>query len=286
MKTQFCPLCGPKKKKQLLYRQNFKLSQINSEVFSARRKPDRLHYQMVRCSGCGLVYSDPILPSDQINRLYQKSRFTYTDRSADLVKTYGYYLKQLDRHKTKKNRLLEIGCGNGFFLQEARRQGYRQVWGVEPSRQAAGLAPDWLKQKIKITVFKPNLFPKNYFDVICFFQTFDHIIDPNRFLKECYRILKPGGLVLAINHNVESLPAKLLRSYSPIIDVEHAYLYSLKTMQLIFAKHGFQVLKTAPSFNYYPLDYLAHLLSLPFFRLPFKFKFWLGNLHLIARKKL
>lgn len=273
MKTQFCPLCGPLAGKKELYPQNFKLSQINAKVFSARRLPDRLHYRIVQCRQCGLVFSDPILDPAKINHLYHQSLFTYKNRVNDLMATYGYYLKQLEQYQVHKGKLLEIGCGNGFFLTEALRQGYHSVWGIEPSRDAINQAPGKLKKFIRHSVFKPKLFPQNCFDVICFFQTFDHISDPNQFLTDCYDYLKPGGLILAINHDVEAFQAKLLKSYSPIIDIEHAYLYSLKTMKLIFSKNKFVVIKTGPIFNYFPL------------LTPLKLKLWLGNLMLIAKKQ-
>lgn len=287
MKTQFCPICGPQAAKKELYPQNFKLSQINPKIFSARRLPDRLHYRIVKCNQCGLVYSDPVLNQDQISQLYNQSLFTYKDRVNDLTKTYGYYLRQLGKYKVKKNQLLEIGCGNGFFLSEAKQQGYQLVWGVEPSQDAINQAPVGLKKYIKHAVFNQKLFAKNSFDVICFFQTFDHIGEPNQFLNDCHYYLKLGGLILAINHNVDSLQSKILKEHSPIIDIEHTYLYNLKTMRLIFQKNKFQVVKTGSTFNIYPLDYLFHLLSLPKKITPkirLKLKLWLGNLMIVARK--
>lgn len=285
MKTQFCPICGPRVVKKQLYRQNFTLSQITSRVFSARRRPDRIHYRLVRCSRCGLVFSDPVLPLFQLTSLYRKSRFTYSGHVADLTKTYGYYLRYLEKYGVMKDRLLEIGCGNGFMLLEAKRQGYCEVWGVEPSEDAVRQAPETIRRYIKQTVFRPKLFPKNYFDTVCFFQTFDHISHPNNFLKACFDLLKPGGLILAFNHNIESLQAKLLKEKSPIIDVEHTYLYSPTTMRLIFKKNKFQVLRIGSSFNIYPLDYIFYLLGWQkYLSWKIKFKLRLGNLYLIAQK--
>ena len=285
MKTQFCPICGPKAAKKLLYRQNFSTAQINARVFSARRRPDRLHYRMVKCANCGLVFSDPVLAPRHLAELYRQSRFTYSEQVADLTKTYGCYLKQLERYAVVKKRLLEIGCGSGFFWEEAKLQGYREVWGIEPSRDAVNRATPSIRRRIKLGLFSPKVFPKNYFDVICFFQTFDHVSKPNGFLKACFDLLKPGGLVLAINHNINALQAKLLQAKSPIIDVEHTYLYSPATMRLIFTKNKFAVLRLGSSFNLYPLNYLFYLLRLPQRLAPkIKLKLRLGNLFLIAKR--
>ncbi len=297
MKKQFCPICGPQVEKIPLYPQNFKISQLNKKIFSARRLPDRLHYKTVKCQNCGLVFADAVLDNNQLTKLYQASTLTYQDQIPDLAKTYGYYLKKLEKFKVKKNRLLEIGCGNGFFLLEAKKQGYKQVWGVEPSLDAIKKAPKSLQKTIKNSMFHQKLFAANSFDVICFFQTFDHILDPNKFLKDCYYLLKPSGLILAINHNIESFQAKILKEKSPIIDIEHSYLYSKKTMPLIFEKNKFEVLQVNSTFNLYSPDYLLHLLPLPnklktnlitlinnFHLKNIKLKLKLGNLILIAKK--
>ena len=297
MKTQFCPICGPKTAKIPLYSQNFKSSHLNKKVFSARRLPDRLRYKTVRCGNCGLVYADSILEANKLAKLYKNSLLTYQGQIDDLTKTYGHYLRSLEKFDVNKNSLLEIGCGNGFFFLEAKRQGYRKVSGVEPSLDAIKKAPKSVQKQIKNTMFNRKLFKKNSFDVICFFQTFDHVLNPNKFLKDCHYLLKPGGLILAINHNVESLQAKILKEKSPIIDIEHSYLYSKVTMPLIFKKNKFNVLKVSSTFNIYSLDYLFHLLPLSEklkLRLisivnksilkELKLKLWLGNLLLIAQK--
>ena len=231
MKKIFCAICGPKFNKKLLYQKFFKLNQINKKVFSARRKPDKLHYKTVQCQNCGLVFADSIFQNKKLAELYKDSLLTYQNQIPDLSKTYRHYLKKLEKFKVKKNRLLEIGCGNGFFFLEAKKQGYQDVWGVEPSLDAIRKASKQVKNNIKNAMFAKKLFKKNSFDVICFFQTFDHISNPNKFLEDCYHLLKPGGLILAINHNVNSLQSKILKDKSPIIDIEHPYLYNQKTMK-------------------------------------------------------
>ena len=134
-----CAICGTPGNTATVYESNFQAENLTPEVFSARRPPDRLHYRIVRCRTCGLLRSDPMLSAEAIEPLYQESRFTYGGETANLQYTYGAYLRGLERHGleqrcVRKGALLEIGCGNGFFLEEAVRQGYGSVAGVEPSR--------------------------------------------------------------------------------------------------------------------------------------------------------
>ena len=262
MLNQFCAICD-KNNYTVLYKANFNINNINERIFSARRLPDRIHYRIVKCNTCGLVYSNPILPYQVIEKLYKKSFTGYKQQIESLKKTYGYYLKQLDRYKVSKDKLLEIGCGNGFFLEEALNQGYKQVYGVEPGEKSVAKAKPAIKKNIKVDVFKPNLFPKNFLDVICCFQTFDHLVDPNAVLKECYRILKPAGFLLFLNHDIGSLTAYLLKERSPIVDIEHTYLYDRKTMSKLMDKHRFKTILTENALAYHQLAYWLYLFPLP-----------------------
>lgn len=262
MLNQACAICE-KNDFKIIYKKNFNISNIDEKVFSARRLPDKIHYQIVKCNQCGLVYSNPILFYTQIEKLYKKSFTRYDSQITNLTETYGFYLRELGKYQINKTSLLEIGCGNGFFLKEALKQGYKQVFGVEPGKKSVEKADVKIKKNIIIDIFKSGLFKKNFFDVICCFQTFDHIADPNQFLTECFNILKPKGLIIFYNHDVRSISARLLGERSPIIDIEHTYLYSQSTINKIFQKHKFKVLKVGNAFTIHKLSYWLFLLPLP-----------------------
>jgi SAM-dependent methyltransferase len=258
-----CAICGTEGNAIELYPANFDTEAFNPSVFSARRLPDRIHYRLVKCRACGLVRSDPIAPAELLSQLYAESTCTYGAEIADLRFTYGRNLADLERYGARKGALLEIGCGSGFFLQEALRQGYQTVQGVEPSREAVQHAHSEVRDQIVCGVMKPGLFTTERFDVICLFQVFDHLPDPGALLDESLRLLRPGGLMLSINHNVKALSARLLRERSPIVDIEHTYLYSPATMARIVLMHGFQLRQVGPISNRYTLYYLFRLLPLP-----------------------
>lgn len=263
LKPTRCAICGSEGDATELYPANFGADAFEPAVFSARRLPDRIHYRQVKCRRCGLVRSDPVAPPELLGELYAKSSVTYQDEIADLQRTYGRHLARLDRFGARRDSLLEIGCGSGFFLEQAREQGFRTVRGVEPSREAAGLAAAGIREQIVCDVMRPGLFAPEEFDVVCLFQVFDHVPDPAALLDECWRVLRPGGLVLAINHNVEAVSARLLGERSPIIDIEHTFLYSPATMARIFSDHRFEVRSVGPVYNRYSLHYLTRLLPLP-----------------------
>ena len=291
-----CAICRTEGNAAELYAANFDIRDFNPEIFSARRLPDRIHYRMVKCNTCGLVRSDPVAAASTLGELYRQSTFDYGTEVANLRRTYGRYLNRLEALGVHKHSLLEIGCGNGFFLEEAQACGYADVRGVEPGSQAVTMAAPGIRERIVCDMMRPGLFAEASFDVVCLLQVFDHLPDPAGVLAEAHRVLKPGGLVLILNHNIDAVSARLLGERSPIIDLEHTYLYSPRTLARLAADQGFATLESGAVLNIYTLHYLTRLVPLlgflkrpllallrgtPLGRLQVSVP--LGNLYLIAR---
>ncbi|MBF0619565.1 MAG: class I SAM-dependent methyltransferase [Candidatus Omnitrophica bacterium] len=234
-----CALCDAFDHYKILYKSNVDFSDFNAEVFSARRMPDTVHYQVVQCQKDGLVRSNPVCDSRKMAVLYQQSRFNYKDETENLTASYMQALAPVLSRLSRDARILEIGCGNGFVLKALQDRGYRQVFGVEPSADAVRQADDGIRGRIAVDILHEGLYSGRPFDLVFFFQTLDHIPDPAAFLKICHDVLLPGGYILAFNHNVESLSARMLGEKSPIIDVEHTYLFGPKTIAALFCAQGF-----------------------------------------------
>jgi SAM-dependent methyltransferase len=258
-----CAICGTEGNSTEVYPATFDASAFTPAIFSARRTPDRIHYRLVRCLTCGLLRSDPVASDDVLSDLYTRSQFHYGDEVESLAGTYGRYLAECERFWGRKDALLEIGCGNGFFLEEARRRGYVSARGVEPSTDAVAQAPPDLQSEIVIDIMRPGLFEDESFDVICFFQVLDHLADPGAVLGECLKLLRPGGVVLCLNHDAGALSARVLKERSPIVDIEHTYLYSRQTLARLLEAQGYKVVGAGGVRNTYSLRYLNHLVPLP-----------------------
>lgn len=297
MRATRCAICGCEGGAEERWRATFDPEAFNARVFSARRLPDRVHYRMVACNNCGLVRSDPVADEELLAALYASSSFDYGQEVASIQATYGRALGWLQERSPRREALLEIGCGNGFFLQQARRQGWKEVRGVEPSADAVAKAPPELDGAIVQGMMRGGLFAPESFDAVCLFQVLDHISNPIELLGECFAVLRPGGHILALNHNVRAWSARLLGERSPIVDIEHTYLYSPATMSRLFAKAGFIDPRVRSVRNTYSLAYLTQLVPLPaglkYRLLPalragpagrVRVTVPLGNLCLIARK--
>jgi SAM-dependent methyltransferase len=263
VKATLCPICDTDRADREVYPPNFRPEDLTPEVFSARRLPDRLHYRMVRCGECGLLRSNPILPPEELARLYQSSQFTYGVEASFARRTYGRYLSRAGRWMKTRAALLEIGCGSGFLLEEALQQGFQEVAGVEPSADAAAHAADSVRPQIRPGLYQADTYPRDSFDFICAFQVFDHVPDPAAMLRAAHEDLREQGVVLFVNHDSGGWLNRLLGEASPIVDVEHTVLFDQCTIRRLLERCGFVVREVFSVRNTYPVHYWAHLAPLP-----------------------
>ena len=82
-------------------------------------------------------------------------------------------------------------------------------------------------------------------------------------MHACYQLLKKDGYIVAFNHNANSISAKLLGEKSPIIDIEHPYLYDKQTIRMLFSKNKFHDFKIYSPSNVLSIKHLLWLLPLP-----------------------
>ncbi len=288
MKMQLTPclLCGATDNYKILHKASFSEADLTSSVFSARRMPDRVHYQVVRCLADGMVRSNPVLPRAEAEQLYRRSQLNYGDEIENLTHTYIAALQPLLDQLPKDAKILEIGCGNGFILKALDQMGFKQGVGVEPSTDALLKADARVSHRIIGDAFRVGMFEAETFDLIFFFQTLDHLHDPDEFIRECCRLLKKGGHILSFQHDVESLSAKMLGARSPIIDIEHIYLFSARTISAFFKKCGFCVQKVYKPANILSVHHLLWLLPLPAVFKEGLFKSSLGLIQWLLRRRL
>jgi SAM-dependent methyltransferase len=256
-----CPICGSFDNSIPIYSSNVSVETLNSDIFSARRLPDRQHYQWVRCISCGLLRSDPILEVD-LTKLYEESSFDYSAEVDGLKKTYWRLVRKALGKGTPTRSIFEVGGGNGFFLEAAKDFGFKRIAGVEPSYAAIDEARVDIKPHLIASMMSSSILKMNSFQVGTMFHTLDHLKDPIQTLKDCLAALEPGGMFIVAVHNERSWSARLLGEKSPIIDVEHTYLYSLKTGIQLFEKAGFISVRSGSYWNDYSLAYVVHLLPI------------------------
>ena len=256
-----CPICETLDNSVSVYPSNVDESSFSTEVFSARRLPDRRHYQWVRCNTCTLLRSDPVLDVD-LEKLYVESTFDYSTEVNGLKKTYFNLVRKALGKKQLRNSIFEVGGGNGFFLEAAKDGGFQTVSGVEPSNEAIKAARSDIKPHMIASMMRNGVLNPDSFELGVMFHTLDHLPNPVQTLKDSCDALISGGVFIVAVHNERSWSAKLMKNRSPIIDVEHTHLYTPKTGKMIFEKAGFVNVTTGTYSNHYSLAYLLHLLPI------------------------
>lgn len=278
-----------------LYPQRIDWMTFSSYEFSSRRERRIQHYRIVRCNNCGLVRSNPVFSEEDLFLLYKECKFLDKNESQLAAETYASllsgYLKLLaDRGSIK---LLEIGCGNGVFLQEMRKYNINRVVGVEPSKDALKYASDGIKSNIINNIFEFGYFESETFDILCAFHALDHLFNPDKFIKESYRIIKKGGIILLVCHNVDAIINKILREHSPIFDIGHIFLFNKVTLRNLIETNGFTLVGIGDLKNKYQVSYwlrYAPLLNklvklLPGYIKSYKLALKAGNIFVCAQKK-
>ena len=256
-----CPICETLNNSVSVYPSNVDANSFSTEVFSARRLPDRRHYQWVRCNSCTLLRSDPVLDVD-LEQLYVESTFDYSTEIDGLKKTYFNLVQKALGNKQLRKSIFEVGGGNGFFLEAAKDGGFKSVAGVEPSTEAIKAARSDIKPHMIASMMKSGVLPDDSFEVGAMFHTLDHLTDPVSTLKDCFNALQPGGVFIVAVHNERSWSARLMGERSPIIDVEHTHLYTRKSGETLFQKIGFIEVKSGAYNNHYSLAYILHLIPI------------------------
>jgi 2-polyprenyl-3-methyl-5-hydroxy-6-metoxy-1,4-benzoquinol methylase len=155
-------------------------------------------FQMVRCPSCQFIFLNPRPTIESLHDFYQQ----YLPQEESSIESWEKMMRpvfhrsgNLLKQYRSDGRLLDVGTGFGFFLAEMKNRGW-DVMGVEISEKAVVYARNVLGLTIHPGPTEKVDFPDNYFDAVTGFYVIEHLPHPMAFLKECYRILKPGGLLL------------------------------------------------------------------------------------------
>ena len=213
-----------------------------------RRLYTKSGYDIGRCDRCGLVYATPRAPRDTILARYSGDYFWKEYLPALGVLDGSYDLTQFDVRYAPLlellgpacgRRLLEIGCGAGFFLKSAERRGWR-VEGIEFSEEASRFGREQLGLEIRQQQAETMTIAPATFDAVVMFDTIEHLFDPRVALISIARALVPGGWLLISTPNFRALSRRLLgSSWAVLSPLEHMYYFDADTLGRLVEDCGF-----------------------------------------------
>ena len=247
-----CNLCGSKDH-QLVYQKLSKNEAFQEDYFISEakiQKPDKIF----KCQNCGLVFAQ--LSQEGQKYIDQYSNMVdeeYLKEEAGRREASVRILKRIEAYKPK-GKLLDIGCANGLFLDEARRRGW-DVAGVEVSKWAASYARERLGLKVSIGSLHSACFPAESFDVVVMTDVIEHLIDPKGAFLEIARILKKDGIACISTPDIASTMSRLLGAKWWGINKYHLFYFSKETFQKMALACGFEIAKYNPHIRIFSIHY-------------------------------
>ncbi len=249
-----CNTCGSPEYRVIYPPLEKRHSDLAAEFKSSGDEP--LADRLVACAVCGLQYVSPRLRPDLILEGYRLgSDERFVSQAAARERTFARSLALIETHAPARGHLLDVGTAGGSFMHVAATRGWR-VSGCEPNLWLC----EWGKRHYGLDIQPGTLLdhahPDRSFDVVTVWDVLEHTADPKRFLEECHRVLKPGGLLVVNYPDIGSWIARLMgRRWVFLISV-HLYYFTRRTLRDLLGRVGFDVLDVRPHFQRLELHYV------------------------------
>ena len=235
-----CPLCQSKESTPSVTVRDHMVSQED--------------FTIVACSSCGFLRTTPRPSSESIGRYYDSPAYkSHNEAGQGLFDMLYHFLRgyaarkkvQFLHHqvpqKSKIRVLLDVGCGIGVFLEEAKKQNWN-VFGVEISENARKQA----EKRINQPVFEKleDLPNDQKFDGISLFHVLEHLPDPVGTMHALYDKALPGSALILALPNPNSWDAKHYGAHWAAWDVPIHFWHFTKSDVQRLAQHTGWTLET------------------------------------------
>jgi SAM-dependent methyltransferase len=224
-----CPLCGSSEHEALFTKHGF---------------------TFVRCEKCSLVFVNPQLDEGVVLEEYRTAATNdlwfdvlTSERQQELDRVK--FAEVLDALEPNRGSLLDVGSSIGLFLHLAAGRGWNGI-GLEPAPRARKHAQEVYGLDVRDESLDEASFPDGSFDAVTLLSVLEHASGPLILLRECARVLRPGGALYVIVPNVESLVRRVLGADTRTFDGRnHLVYFSATTLTDALERAGFEVVRTS-----------------------------------------
>lgn len=244
-----CPMCGA----------------AECRVFLARCR-DVLHrtsgeWTLMECTHCAVVFTAPPLQQDELSRYYPEEYVPHHSLGSIRSNPVGALFRFLavlpyrlrfgkvewDEPPFGNGRLLDVGCGQGALLKRMNRLGWR-CWGIDVSPHAVA---ETQRNVPEATVFLSDLAhlsTQQSFDVIVMSHVLEHLPKPVDGLRQCHRLLSPGGKLVLSIPNLGSFEARRFgRAWMGLEVPRHLFHFREPVIRRLLGDNGFVVSSIRPA---------------------------------------
>lgn len=255
VKVKACPVCKSGQKKVLF-----------PIVNNNWRQKEQV--KAVQCSKCGMIYFDPDI-SEKAKIKYHTKAY-YVPPSPDKISGYPDYIDKehleskqyfgeivlswIRRQAPSANSILDVGCAVGAMGIPFQKAGWKVV-GIDVSAWAINWGLKHFQDMDLRCCELSDLKSRDHFDVILFWDVFEHIGRPRELLVKAKKLLNPGGIMVFQVPDVTGFcddPGHYLWSV-----YQHSCFYTRETFEKLMDAAGLQILRKLPSTQEYEMVFIV-----------------------------
>lgn len=192
---------------------------------------------LVKCQNCQVVYV-PLIPTiEELNAEYDK--YCRTPVFSPVSEARREELLDAFEPYRKTNKILDIGCGSGAILDQAKKRGW-ETYGTEFSDDAVSLCQERGHQMHQ-GVLNPSNYHVEDFDIIVSTEVVEHIANHQEEIPNMAKLLRRGGFLYLTTPNWNAISRVLLgEDWTVIHYPEHLVYFTPKTLREMFEREGFK----------------------------------------------